>query len=343
MDSSEGKMIEHNGGIHYLETSDGKHISSMERRQVKIDPREKNPWVQKWIQIQSFHSLKSLIRQSLLPLGGEIDRDDGRKKKETTSPGKDHLHVEEREHDINENSAVRTSSESIPVPEKPLAIVLCVNSTTVHMPSNSTDTDPPQVSQPRRREKRRRSQRFTTRRNPSSADWQKINPPPLAGCFNPCIRYVLPGEDIIEKMSTYFAKLGDLSACVLGAMGYVSSVHTRNLAQPDGILKLEGLFVLERINAIYSFFELPEPTETMIRFRVLVGDEYGSLIGGEVAGPLIAASNVQVVLCTFNQRKAIECEMRVGEEPSTAGGSGSADKGPESPENGPKDNEPSGD
>ncbi|GMH07314.1 hypothetical protein Nepgr_009154 [Nepenthes gracilis] len=232
----------------------------------------------------------STISQNLPPLGGEINSEDEQKEKEPMCPGLDHLHdTQEREHDVNENSAVPTS------PENYLAMVLYESCTPVQI------------------------------RQDPSLDWQNVNPL-LSGCFNPCTCHVLPGEDVVEKLKAFFAQLGGLSACVVDAMGYVSTFHTRNLAQPDGILKLEGSFMLENINATYSFFELPLPRERMVRFSILVGDEHGTLIGGEVAGPLIAASPVQVVLCTFDQRNARESGMLEEAGPSTASCSSSADE-----------------
>ncbi|XP_043723507.1 AT-hook motif nuclear-localized protein 1-like [Telopea speciosissima] len=119
------------------------------------------------------------------------------------------------------------------------------------------------------------------------------------GNFMPHVVTISTGEDVADKIFS-FAQKGPRAICILSANGSVSNVTIRQPGYCGGILTYEGRFEILSLSGSYSFTE----TGGGIRNRTgglsvsLAGPD-GRVIGGVVAGLLLAASPIQVVVGSF--------------------------------------------
>ncbi|KAL9260752.1 AT-hook motif nuclear-localized protein 1-like protein [Drosera capensis] len=116
--------------------------------------------------------------------------------------------------------------------------------------------------------------------------------------FTPHIITVNAGEDVMMKIIS-FSQQGPRAICILSASGAVSSVTLRQPDSSGGTLTYEGRF--EILSLTGSFI----PSETGgIRNRsggmsVSLASPDGRVVGGGVAGLLVAASPVQIIVGSF--------------------------------------------
>ncbi|KAL6556842.1 AT-hook motif nuclear-localized protein 1 [Orobanche hederae] len=116
--------------------------------------------------------------------------------------------------------------------------------------------------------------------------------------FTPHIIAVTAGEDVMMKIIS-FSQQGPRAICILSANGVISSVTLRQADSSGGTLTYEGRF--EILSLTGSFM----PSETRgLRNRsggmsVSLASPDGRVVGGGVAGLLIAASPVQIVVGSF--------------------------------------------
>ncbi|GAB2285492.1 hypothetical protein Dimus_019941 [Dionaea muscipula] len=171
--------------------------------------------------------------------------------------------------------------------------------------SAEASTDPPKGARlPRRGGRRKRSKNFTMLQRSPSLD---INQESMES-LNPFIHYILPGEDIVKYLSSIFSQLRDLSAVVQSALGYVSTANIQIPAEPDVVSKFEGRFELMKITAGSTLRDSSILLERSTVISVILRDGHGNFFGGEAAGPLIAASPVLLIYCTFRQSQANKLE-----------------------------------
>ncbi|XP_021756256.1 AT-hook motif nuclear-localized protein 7-like isoform X1 [Chenopodium quinoa] len=116
--------------------------------------------------------------------------------------------------------------------------------------------------------------------------------------FTPHVITVNVGEDVTAKIIS-FCQQGPRAICILSANGMVSNATLRQSDSSGGTLTYEGRF--EIVNLCGSF----TPTEREgTRYRagglsVSLSSPNGQVVGGCVAGLLIAASPVQVIVGSF--------------------------------------------
>ncbi|KAL8256064.1 hypothetical protein R6Q59_031131 [Mikania micrantha] len=116
--------------------------------------------------------------------------------------------------------------------------------------------------------------------------------------FVPHIINVNTGEDVMMKVIS-FSQQGPRAICILSANGVISSVTLRQIDSSGGTLTYEGRF--EILSLAGSFI----PSESGgIRNRsggmsVTLSGPDGRVIGGSVAGLLVAASPVQIIVGSF--------------------------------------------
>ncbi|KAL2516935.1 AT-hook motif nuclear-localized protein 1 [Abeliophyllum distichum] len=116
--------------------------------------------------------------------------------------------------------------------------------------------------------------------------------------FTPHIITINAGEDVTMKVIS-FSQQGPRAICILSANGVISSVTLRQPDSSGGTLTYEGRF--EILSLTGSFM----PSETGgIRNRsggmsVSLASPDGRVVGGGVAGLLVAASPVQIVIGSF--------------------------------------------
>ncbi|KAL3498722.1 hypothetical protein ACH5RR_041454 [Cinchona calisaya] len=116
--------------------------------------------------------------------------------------------------------------------------------------------------------------------------------------FTPHIITVNAGEDVTMKVIS-FSQQGPRAICILSANGVISSVTLRQPDSSGGTLTYEGRFEILSLNGSFM------PSETGgIRNRsggmsVSLASPDGRVVGGGVAGLLVAASPVQIVIGSF--------------------------------------------
>ncbi|XP_007052043.2 PREDICTED: AT-hook motif nuclear-localized protein 1 [Theobroma cacao] len=116
--------------------------------------------------------------------------------------------------------------------------------------------------------------------------------------FTPHVITVNAGEDVTMKVIS-FSQQGPRAICILSANGVISNVTLRQPDSSGGTLTYEGRFEILSLSGSFM------PTETQgARSRsggmsVSLASPDGRVVGGGVAGLLVAASPVQVVVGSF--------------------------------------------
>ncbi|KAE9592632.1 hypothetical protein Lal_00028737 [Lupinus albus] len=123
--------------------------------------------------------------------------------------------------------------------------------------------------------------------------------------FSTYVLTVNAGEDITMKIMS-FSQLGHRAICILSANGIVSNVTLRQPTSSGGTLTYEGQFEIVSLSGSFM------PTENgLTKSRSggmsvsLVGPD-GRLMGGGLAGLLVAAGPVQVVVASFLPSQELE-------------------------------------
>ncbi|XP_047309282.1 AT-hook motif nuclear-localized protein 9-like isoform X2 [Impatiens glandulifera] len=127
----------------------------------------------------------------------------------------------------------------------------------------------------------------------------------VAGKFTPHSMTIQSGEDIVQKLLSFFQGTSR-SICVLSAIGPISSVQIKSDVSFDGVLKHQGRFDLLNMSGSHALSESGSRTKISI-FSVMLGNPDGRVFGGVLAGSLIAAGPVQVVVASFKQ--AMKCRF----------------------------------
>ncbi|CAL9245550.1 unnamed protein product [Arabidopsis halleri] len=116
--------------------------------------------------------------------------------------------------------------------------------------------------------------------------------------FTPHVIVVSIGEDIASKVIS-FSHQGPRAICVLSASGAVSTATLLQPAPSHGTITYEGLFELISLSTSYlntTDNDYPNRTGSL---AVSLASSDGRVIGGGIGGPLIAASQVQVIVGSF--------------------------------------------
>lgn len=112
--------------------------------------------------------------------------------------------------------------------------------------------------------------------------------------FTPHAITVAAGEDVAAKIMS-FSQQGPRGICILSANGAISNVTLRQTASSGGTVTYEGRF---EILSLSGSFLVTEFCRTGGLSVSLAGPD-GRVIGGSIAGMLMAASPVQVVVGSF--------------------------------------------
>ncbi|KAI4377968.1 hypothetical protein MLD38_015518 [Melastoma candidum] len=122
--------------------------------------------------------------------------------------------------------------------------------------------------------------------------------------FTPHIIFVKAGEDIASKIMS-FAQQGPRTVCILSANGAVSNVTLRQPSMSVGTVSYEGRFEIISISGSFIFSEDDGGRNRNDNLSVSLAGSDGRVLGGIVAGLLIAAGPVQVIVGSFiaNGRK----------------------------------------
>ena len=139
----------------------------------------------------------------------------------------------------------------------------------------------------------------------AAAPTQQLVPPlgDVVGCasganFTPHILNVATGEDINMKVIS-FSQQGPRAICILSANGVISNVTLRQHDSLGGTVTYEGRFELLSLSGSFRPTEKGGSRDRCGGMSVSLAAADGRVIGGGVAGLLVAASPVQVVVGSF--------------------------------------------
>lgn len=108
---------------------------------------------------------------------------------------------------------------------------------------------------------------------------------------------VSAGSDIVESVSSYARRRGR-GVCVLSGSGRVENVALRQPASPaGGVVALQGRFEVLSLTGTV----LPSPAPTVSGgLSVFLSGGQGQVVGGSVAGPLVASGPVVLMAASFS-------------------------------------------
>lgn len=170
----------------------------------------------------------------------------------------------------------------------------------------------------------------------SLGDWFSCS---VGANFTPHIINVNAGEDVMMKVIS-FSQQGPRAICILSANGVISSVTFRQPDSSGGTLTYEGRFEILSLAGSFMASESGGIRNRTGGMSVSLASPDGRVVGGSVAGLLVAATPVQIVVGSFltgNQHElktAKKPKPEVGPPPAAAvptsgggggGGSGSGD------------------
>ncbi|CAN0830712.1 AT-hook motif nuclear-localized protein 14 [Linum grandiflorum] len=115
--------------------------------------------------------------------------------------------------------------------------------------------------------------------------WQDLTPHLIS---------VPAGEDVAERI-TMFMQQSISETCILSASGDISTALISQPAAIGGQISYQGQFVIISLGATCR----DEHGGRICRLRVCLSHIDGHTVGGGICGPLIAASDVQVIVGTY--------------------------------------------
>lgn len=116
--------------------------------------------------------------------------------------------------------------------------------------------------------------------------------------FTPHVILVKAGEDIGSKIMA-FSQEGPRTVCVLSANGSVCNVTLHQPAMSNGTVTYEGRFEIISITGSFLFSENGGNNVRSGGLCVSLAGTDGRVLGGGVAGLLMAASPVQIIVGSF--------------------------------------------
>ncbi|XP_004298749.1 PREDICTED: uncharacterized protein LOC101291722 [Fragaria vesca subsp. vesca] len=172
-------------------------------------------------------------------------------------------------------------------PDAPVSLALSPLSSTPNPTPGSTSPTP----------KRNRGRPPGTGRKQQLANLGEWMNSSAGQAFAPHVITIEAGEDIVAKL-LLFSQQRPRALCVLSGNGTVSSVALRQPASTGVSVTYEGRFQILCLSGSYLVAEDGGPRDRTGGISVSLSSSDGHVIGGAVA-MLIAASPVQVVLCSF--------------------------------------------
>ncbi|XP_020221312.1 AT-hook motif nuclear-localized protein 6 [Cajanus cajan] len=116
--------------------------------------------------------------------------------------------------------------------------------------------------------------------------------------FTPHILTVNAGEDVTMKIMS-FSQQGCRAICILSANGTISNVTLRQPSSSGGTLTYEGRFEILSLTGSYMPTENGFTRSRSGGMSISLASPDGRVMGGGLAGLLVAAGPVQVVVASF--------------------------------------------
>ncbi|WCJ22847.1 AT-hook motif nuclear-localized protein 1 [Euphorbia peplus] len=137
--------------------------------------------------------------------------------------------------------------------------------------------------------------------------------------FTPHIITVNAGEDVTMKVIS-FSQQGPRAICILSANGVISNVTLRQPDSSGGTLTYEGRFEILSLSGSFMPTENRGARSRSGGMSVSLASPDGRVVGGGVAGLLVAASPVQVIIGSFlpsNQQEQKQKKVKPEVAPAT--------------------------
>lgn len=128
-----------------------------------------------------------------------------------------------------------------------------------------------------------------------TGDWVSCS---VGANFTPHIITVNAGEDVTMKIIS-FSQQGPRAICILSANGIISSVTLRQPDSSGGTLTYEGRFEILSLTGSFMPSESGGIRNRTGGMSVSLASPDGRVVGGGVAGLLVAASPIQIVVGSF--------------------------------------------
>ncbi|KAL4570503.1 hypothetical protein LXL04_026159 [Taraxacum kok-saghyz] len=116
--------------------------------------------------------------------------------------------------------------------------------------------------------------------------------------FTPHVIIVKAGEDIASTIMA-FSQQGPRTVCILSANGAIGNVTLRQPATSGGTVTYEGRFEIISLSGSFLHSEINGNSSKPSGLSVSLAGSDGRVLGGGVAGMLVAASPVQVIVGSF--------------------------------------------
>ncbi|WCJ44761.1 AT-hook motif nuclear-localized protein 10 [Euphorbia peplus] len=116
--------------------------------------------------------------------------------------------------------------------------------------------------------------------------------------FTPHIITVKAGEDVSSQIMS-FSQHGPRAICVLSANGAISNVTLRQSSTSGGTVTYEGRFEILSLSGSFMPSEIGGHWSRTGGLSVALSGSDGRVLGGSVAGLLIAATPIQLVVASF--------------------------------------------
>ncbi|KAG0456327.1 hypothetical protein HPP92_024115 [Vanilla planifolia] len=126
-------------------------------------------------------------------------------------------------------------------------------------------------------------------------EWFQLS---AGGNFTPHVVTVAPGEDVAARILT-FSQKGPRAICILSANGAISNVTLRQPGSSGGTLMYEGRFEILSLSGSFTITRAGGVRSRTGGISVSLAGPDGRVVGGGVAGLLLAASPIQVVVGSF--------------------------------------------
>ncbi|KAL3845912.1 hypothetical protein ACJIZ3_003315 [Penstemon smallii] len=133
----------------------------------------------------------------------------------------------------------------------------------------------------------------------SSNKRQKVEPLGSTGIgFIPHVLDVAAGEDVALKIMA-FSQNGPRAVVVLSGSGAIANVTLRQAATSGGTATYEGRFDIVSLSGSFMLMEVEGQKSRTGGLSIMLSGPDGRVLGGCVAGVLVAATPVQVIVGSF--------------------------------------------
>ncbi|KAJ4751583.1 AT-hook motif nuclear-localized protein 1 [Rhynchospora pubera] len=129
----------------------------------------------------------------------------------------------------------------------------------------------------------------------SLGEWFALS---AGGNFTPHVVTIPTGEDVAARILS-FSQKGPRSICILSANGSISNVTLRQPGSCGGTLTYEGRFEILSLTGSFTLSEDGSARSRTGGLSISLAGPDGRVVGGGVAGLLLAASPIQVVVGSF--------------------------------------------